>query len=80
LQYFAIHTEFIQNSEQQIDELQKLFNELTSGQKKYIYVLLGVVDHFALAKISKTEISYYDSSNISLRDIWNGRSESISEE
>ena len=33
-----------------------------------------------LTKITKTSISYYDSLNISLRDIWNGTEESITEQ
>ena len=48
--------------------------------KQYIYVLLGVLDHYVLTKVSKNEISYYDSSNISLRDVWNGTDLSITED
>ena len=64
--------EYIQNSEEQNEELQQLFNDLNSGKKDHIYVILGVHVHYVLVKITKTSISFYDSLHNSITDIWNG--------
>ncbi len=57
-----------------------MFDELNSGLKKHIFVLLGVHTHYVLTKITKTKISYYDSLNNSLRDVMNGTEECLTEE
>jgi hypothetical protein len=38
----------------------------------HIYLLLGVVDHYVLLRVTKDKIDFYDSNNTSLRDIMNG--------
>lgn len=53
---------------------------MNSGQRPYIYVVLGVHSHYTLAKIAKGEVQYYDSMNISLRDVWNGTEECMSQD
>ena len=53
LQYIVIDTEYIQNSDEQNEQLQKLFDELRVGKHSYIYVLMGIVDHYVVVKVSK---------------------------
>lgn len=53
----SIHSnslEYIQNTEVQNEDLQKLFDELNSGHKKHIFVVMGVHTHYVLTKITKT--------------------------
>ena len=56
-QYILIDSEYIQNSDEQNEQLQRLFNELRAGKHQYVYVLLGVVDHYVIIKVNKEEIS-----------------------
>lgn len=58
-----------------MDTLQDLFNDLQQNKKDHIYVIVAVEEHYALLKITKTAISFYDSRNTSLRDILNGTNE-----
>ncbi len=43
-------------------------------------MVLGVHTHYVLTRITKQEIIFYDSLNTSLRDIWNGTEDHITEE
>jgi len=52
--------------------LQELFDDLIDGKRPNIYVLMGIVDHYVLLRVSKDEVCFYDSRNTSIRDIWNG--------
>lgn len=60
--------------------MQRLFNELRAGKHQYVYVLLGVVDHYVIIKVNKEEISLYDSQNYSLRDVMQDGNSQINSE
>ena len=79
-QYILIDSEYIQNSDEQNEQLQRLFNELRAGKHQYVYVLLGVVDHYVIIKVNKEEISLYDSQNYSLRDVMQDGNSQINSE
>jgi hypothetical protein len=62
-----------------VDTLQNLFNDLEENRKDHIYVIVAVEEHYALLKITKTAISFYDSRNTSLGDILNGTNDNRAE-
>lgn len=49
-----------------------MFVGLHSGKIKHFYILLGVLDHYTLLKVTLDQIVFYDSINTSLSDIVNG--------
>ena len=46
-----LSSEYIQNSEEEINQLDHLFKYLHDGVINYFYILAGVVDHFVLMRV-----------------------------